>query len=53
MVETIYDQTQRKYGTRPGSNSWLLDLQSDSLLIALQGPMIYVEAVSIKVSKMF
>ena len=27
-------QTQRKYGTRLGSNSGILDLQSDSLLIA-------------------
>ena len=32
-VEIIYDQSPRKYGTGPGSNSQPLDLQSDSHLL--------------------
>ena len=51
-VEIISDQSPRKYGTGPGSNSRSLDLQSDSHLLpdmlqtALRGPvtevMIYI-----------
>ena len=29
IIEIIYDQAPQKYGTRPGSNSRPLDLQSD------------------------
>ena len=47
-MKLFHDQSPRKYGTGPGSNSLSLDLQSDSHLLpdtlptALSGPVCFV-----------
>ena len=38
LKKLFHDQSPRKYGARPGSNSQTLDLQSDTLPTALCGP---------------
>ena len=47
LQKLFHNKSPRKYGTGPGSNSWPLDLQSDSpllpdmLLTALRGPVYF------------
>ena len=41
-VKLFYDQSQWKYGTRPGSNSQPLDLQSDMLHAAQFEIVVYI-----------